>query len=41
MDGMDIDNILLAGTPMLIDKIEYHMNGPQPLEDNMDTNYYR
>ena len=40
MDNMDIDDILLAGTPILRDKIEYHTNGPQPVEDNVDINAY-
>ena len=40
MDRMDIDNILPASTSILIDKIEYHTNGPQPVEDNVDINGY-
>ena len=35
---MDIDDKLLASTPIPIDKREYHTNGLQPIEDNVDIN---
>jgi hypothetical protein len=33
VDEMDMDYLLPAGTPILIDKIEYHPDGPQPVDD--------
>ena len=44
MDGMDerdIDDILPAGTPMLIDKIKYHTDGSQPINNNVDMDMLR
>ena len=33
-DEIDIDDLLPAGTPILIDKIEYHPDGPKPVDDS-------
>ena len=41
VEEMDIDDILPAGIPILIDKVEYHTDGPQPVDDNIDMDIYR
>lgn len=35
-DEADIDDLPPVGTPILIDKIEYHKDGPQPMDDDTD-----
>ena len=41
VEEMDIDDILPAGTPILIDKVEYYTDRPQPVDDNVDMDIYR
>ena len=41
MYEIDIDDILPAGTLILIDRIEYHPDGPQPTDDSVDANTLR
>ena len=36
VDESDIDDLPPAGNPILVNTIEYHTDGPQPVDDNVD-----
>ena len=36
-DESDIDNLPPASNPILVNMIEYHTDGPHPVDDNVDT----
>ena len=41
VDETDIDDLPPVGNPILVNTIEYHVDGPQPVDDNVDIVGYK